>query len=61
MKLNKELLMKVLNEHNWGIYLKSKPIEEMSTTNLGIMYHINEVEVDNLIEEYNANLEIPEE
>jgi hypothetical protein len=61
MKLNKELLMKVLNEHNWGIYLKSKPLEEMSTTNLGIMYHINEVEVDNLIEEYNANLEIPEE
>ena len=61
MKLNKELLMKVLNEHNWGIYLKSKPLEEMSTTNLGIMYHINEIEVDNLIEEYNANLEIPEE
>ena len=61
MKLNKELLMKVLNEHNWGIYLKSKPLEEMSTTNLGIMYHINEVEVDNLIEEYNANLETPEE
>mgnify|MGYP003130897748 FL=1 len=61
MKLNKELLMKVLSEHNWGIYLKSKPLEEMSTTNLGIMYHINEVEVDNLIEEYNANLEIPEE
>ena len=61
MKLNKELLMKVLNEHNWGIYLKSKPLEGTSTANLGIMYHINEIEVDNLIEEYNANLEIPEE
>jgi len=59
--LNKELLLKVLSEHNWGIYLKSSPLEEMSTTNVGKIYKINEVEADNLVEEYNQLLEKPEE
>ena len=57
--LNKELLLKVLSEHNWGIYLKSSPLEEMSTTNVGKIYKINEVEADNLVEEYNQLLEKP--
>ena len=59
--LNKELLLKVLSEHNWGIYLKSSPLEEMSTTNVGKIYKVNEVEADNLVEEYNKLLEKPEE
>ena len=59
--LNKELLLKVLSEHNWGIYLKSSPLEEMSTTNVGKIYKINEVDADNLVEEYNKLLEKPEE
>ena len=59
--LNKELLLKVLSEHNWGIYLQSSPLEEMSTTNVGKIYKINEVEADNLVEEYNQLLEKPEE
>ena len=59
--LNKELLLKVLSEHNWGVYLKSSPLEEMSTTNVGKIYKINEVEADNLVEEYNQLLEKPEE
>ena len=59
--LNKELLLKVLSEHNWGVYLKSSPLEEMSTTNVGKIYKINEVDADNLVEEYNKLLEKPEE
>ena len=59
--LNKELLLKVLSEHNWGVYLKSSPLQEMSTSNVGVMYKINEVDADSLVEEYNKLLEKPEE
>ena len=59
--LSKELLLKVLSEHNWGVYLKSRPLEEMSTSNVGVIYKINEVEADSLVEEYNKLLEEPEE
>ena len=37
--LSKELLVKVLSENNWGVYLKSSPLEEMSTTNVGMIYN----------------------
>ena len=59
--LSKELLIKVLSEHNWGVYLKSSPLQEMSTSNVGVMYKINEVDADSLVEEYNKLLEKPEE
>ena len=59
--LSKELLIKVLSEHNWGVYLKSSPLQEMSTSNVGVMYKINEVDADSLVEEYNKLLEQPEE
>ena len=59
--LNKELLIKVPSQNNWGIYLKSSPLEEISTANVGKMYKINEVDVDHLVEEYNRNLDQPEE
>ena len=59
--LNKELLIKVLSENNWGVYLKSSPLEEMTTTNVGKIYHVNEVDVSNLVESYNGHLEKPEE
>ena len=59
--LNKELLLKVLSEHNWGVYLKSSPLQEMSTSNVGVMYKINEVDADSLVEGYNKLLEKPEE
>ena len=59
--LNKELLLKVLSEHNWGVYLKSSPLQEMSTANVGVIYTINEVDADSLVEEYNKLLEEPKE
>ena len=59
--LSKELLIQVLSEHNWGVYLKSSPLQEMSTSNVGVIYKINEVDADSLVEEYNKLLEQPEE
>ena len=55
--LSKELLIKVLNEHNWGIFLKSSPLQEMSTSNVGMIYKINEIDIDNVVNEYNNMLE----
>ena len=59
--LNKELLIKVLSEHNWGIFLKSSPLQEMSTSNVGMIYKINEIAIDSVVNEYNTLLEQPEE
>jgi hypothetical protein len=56
--LNKELLTKILSENNWGIFLKGSPLEEMST-NVGVMYKINEVDVDKIVDSYNAHLNEP--
>lgn len=58
--INKELLVRILNENGWGIYLKSNPLEEMSA-NFGKMYKVSDIEVDRLIDEYNSHLESPTE
>ena len=58
--INKELLIKILSENGWGIYLTNSPLEEMPS-NFGKMYKINDVEIDKLVDEYNAHLESPEE
>ena len=58
--INKELLVKILSENGWGLYLKSNPLEEMSA-NVGKIYKVNDIEVDKLIAEYNAHLESPTE
>jgi len=58
--INKELLVKILSENGWGLYLKSNPLEEMSA-NVGKIYKVNDIEVDKLIEEYNAHLASPTE
>ena len=55
--LNKELLIKVLSEHNWGIFLKSSPLQEMSTSNVGMIYKINEIDIDSVVNEYNTMLD----
>ena len=59
--LNKELLIKVLSEHNWGVFLKSSPLQEMSTSNVGMIYKINEIDIDSVVNEYSTLLEQPEE
>ena len=55
--LNKELLIKVLSEHNWGVFLKSSPLQEMSTSNVGMIYKINEIDIDNVVKAYNDMLD----
>ncbi len=55
--LSKELLIKVLNEHNWGMFLKSSPLQEMSTSNVGMIYKINEIDIDNVVKAYNDMLD----
>lgn len=54
--LSRELLVKVLSEHNWGIFLKNSPLQEMSTSNVGMIYKINEIDIGNLVNEYNEML-----
>ena len=58
--INKELLLKILSENNLGLYIKSKPLEEIPS-NVGVMYKVNEVDAEKIIDEYNAHLESPEE
>ena len=54
----KELLIKILNENHIGLYYKSRPLEEL-TANNGVLYKVNEIDVDNLIDEYNSHFESP--
>ena len=58
--INRELLIKILSENNLGFYIKSKPLEEIPS-NVGVMYKVNEVDAEKIIDEYNAHLESPEE
>ena len=48
----KERLLKILSENNWGLYTKDRPLEELPS-NVGKMYKINDVDLDQLIVEYN--------
>ena len=58
--INRELLIKILSENNWGLYLTTEPLDEMPS-NFGKIYKINHIEADRLIEEYNAHFQSPEE
>jgi len=44
--------LKILSENNWGLYTKDRPLEELPS-NVGKMYKINDVDLDQLIVEYN--------
>ena len=54
--INKELLIKILNENHIGLYLRSRPLEELPASN-GVLYKVNDVDVDNVIDEYNSHFE----
>ena len=56
----KELLQKILSENSWGLYTKERPLEELPS-NVGKMWKINEIHIEQLVYEYNrhiANTEI---
>ena len=48
----KELLQKILSENSWGLYTKERPLEELPS-NVGKMWKKNEVDLDQLVFEYN--------
>jgi len=54
--VDKELLKRILAENNWGLYTKERPLEELPS-NVGKMWKINEVEIDQLVYEYNNKIE----
>ena len=56
----KEILTRILNEKNIGLYLKSRPLEELPA-NGSTLYKVNDVDVDQIIEEYNSHFTRPEE
>lgn len=56
----KELLVKILNEQHVGLYLKSRPLEELPANN-GTLYKVNDVEIEHIIDAYNAQFTAPEE
>ena len=56
----KELLLRILNENHIGRYLKSRPLEELPANN-GVLYKVNDVDVDNVIDKYNSHFESPME
>ena len=60
----KKMIRKILNENNWGIYFKGKPLLEMPVNGEASIYKLNEVliselegaiseEFDKIIEEIN--------
>ena len=54
--VDKELLKRILAENTWGLYTKERPLEELPS-NVGKMWKINEVEIDQLVYEYNNKIE----
>jgi hypothetical protein len=55
-ELNK-LFLKVLNSNNWGLYFKGEPITLIPTNDDNMVYKVNEVKFDRLIEEIQKELE----
>ena len=53
--IDKKVLEKILNENNWGIYLKGRPLDEIST-NVGVIYKIAEISSDSIVDEYNSTI-----
>ena len=58
--VNKELIIKILNEMNVGLYLRSRPLEKLPSST-GVLYKVNDVDVDSIIDAYNSHFESPEE
>ena len=55
-ELNK-LFLRVLNSNNWGLYFKGEPITLIPTNDNNMVYKVNEVKFDRLIEEIQKELE----
>ena len=52
-----KLFLKVLNSNNWGLYFKGEPISRIPTNDDSMVYKVNEVKFERLIEEIQNTLE----
>ena len=52
-----KLFLKVLNSNNWGLYFKGEPISRIPTNDDSMVYKVNEVKFERLIEEIQKILE----
>ena len=52
-----KLFLKVLNRNNWGLYFKGEPISRIPTNDDSMVYKVNEVKFERLIEEIQKILE----
>ena len=52
-----KLFLKVLNRNNWGLYFKGEPISGIPTNDDSMVYKVNEVKFERLIEEIQNILE----
>ena len=57
----KKMIRKILNENNWGIYFKGKPLLEMPVNGEASIYKLNDVRISELegaiSEEFNRIIE----
>ena len=52
-----KLFLTVLNRNNWGLYFKREPISQIPTNDDSMVYKVNEVKFERLIEEIQNILE----
>ena len=52
-----KIFLKVLNRNNWGLYFKGEPISRIPTNDDSMVYKVNEVKFERLIEEIQNILE----
>ena len=52
-----KIFLKVLNRNNWGLYFKGEPISRIPTNDDSMVYKVNEVKFERLIEEVQNILE----
>jgi len=43
-----KLVLKVLEEENWGFYYKNEPIRSLNTQDGGMLYEVNQVDLDEI-------------
>ena len=43
-----ELIMRVLEDENWGVYYKNKPLESLDVKDGSSLYQVNQVDEDQI-------------
>ena len=43
-----DLILKVMEEENWGLYYKNEPMHSLNTNDGGMLYKVNDVDLDEI-------------